>query len=204
VKPYLLVLAGLALSFSAGPAFALKNIEGGDIVAFAGKSAPVQFTPGQWQAYSEAIAAALTPETAPDQMNPRALAAGIVKAQKDLLEPLKATEAYQDYLASGDCQVLTKLNGAAIDALLQQASQPLSADAAKALRDVVNAARTQIDRIDRTARFRSNRDRTLFAAEYYGFIAGTIIAFLPPEKRATISLEDFGETVLCKDVGRTA
>jgi hypothetical protein len=68
---------------------------------------------------------------------------------------------------------------------------------------IVQAARTQIDNIERSARFRSNRDKTLFAAQYYCFIAAAIVAFLPPERRAEIALEDFGETVSCKDAGRT-
>jgi hypothetical protein len=75
-------------------------------------------------------------------------------------------------------------------------------DAAKALATVVEAARTQIDRIERTARFRSNQDRVLFAARYYCFIAASIAAFLPPARLADIALEDFGETMSCKDAGR--
>ncbi len=43
----------------------------------------------------------------------------------------------------------------------------------------------------------------LMLAGYYCFDAGAIAAFLPPERREAITLQDFGETVVCKDVGRT-
>jgi hypothetical protein len=204
VKPRLILLAGLALHLSAGPAFALKNIEGGDIVAFAAADSPVSIAPEQWQDYRETAEIALHSEpNATPTVTPRALAAGVVAAQKEFLASVKASEAYRDYLAGDSCRVLAKLNAGAVDALLAEAAQSLPEDAAQALRNVVAAARAQIDNIERTARFRSNRDRTLFAAAYYGFIAGTIVAFLPPERRSEIALEDFGETISCKDAGRT-
>jgi hypothetical protein len=34
-------------------------------------------------------------------------------------------------------------------------------------------------------------------------VAAAIVAFLPPDRRAEITLEDFGQTVSCKDAGRT-
>ncbi len=58
MRSTLLLLAGLALSFSSGPGHAL-TVEGCDIVAFAGKNSPVAIAPVQWQAYREAAEAAL-------------------------------------------------------------------------------------------------------------------------------------------------
>jgi hypothetical protein len=68
---------------------------------------------------------------------------------------------------------------------------------------VTQAARTQIDRIERTARFSSNQAKTLMEAQYYCFVAGASAALLLPKRRESIALEDFGETISCKEVGRT-
>jgi hypothetical protein len=84
-----------------------------------------------------------------------------------------------------------------------EAAQAAPEPAAAALRRVTEAARTQIDNIERSARFRSNRDKTLFGAHYYCFVAGAIVALLPPERQPEITLESFGNTVGCKDAGRT-
>ena len=73
-----------------------------------------------------------------------------------------------------------------------------------ALRQVIDAARTQIDRIERSARFRSNQDRTLTLAAYNCFVAGCDRgAFCRPSGRPSLTLADFGDTVSCKDAGRT-
>ena len=40
-------------------------------------------------------------------------------------------------------------------------------------------------------------------AGYYCFVAGAIMSQLPPERQQTITLADFGQTVPCKDAGRT-
>ena len=197
-----LLLAGLALSFSAGPALALKNIEGCDIVAFAAKGSPVPITPEQWLEYRADVEAALLSGNETGAANPRALAANVVAAQEELLALIKASPTYQDYLTGGSCRILAKLDAPAVEKLLAEAMATMDQDAAKALATVVEAARTQIDRIERTARFRSNQDRVLFAARYYCFIAASIAAFLPPARLADIALEDFGETMSCKDAGR--
>jgi hypothetical protein len=126
----------------------------------------------------------------------------VVVAQEELIALIKASPAYQDYLAGDSCRILAKLDAPAVEKLLAEAMATMDQDAAKALAAVVEAARTQIDRIERTARFRSNQDRSLFAARYYCFIAASIAAFLPPERLADIALEDFGETMSCKDAGR--
>ena len=199
MRPILLLLAGLALSFSAGPAHALKHLGGCDIVALAAKNSPAAVSPELWLDYREATEAAL----ASGGSDPRALSARVVQAQMDFLAALGGSAAYQDYLAGDSCHLLSKLNASAVDVLLAEATSSMSEPAAQALGAIVQAARTQIDNIERSARFRSNRDKTLFAAQYYCFIAAAIVAFLPPERRAEIALEDFGETVSCKDAGRT-
>ncbi len=199
MRPTLFLLAGLALSFSVGPAHALKNIAACDIVAFAAKDSPIAITDAQWLEYRQAIEAALAAGSA----DPRAASADVVAAQAAFLESIKGP-SYLGYLAGDSCLVLSKLDASAVDALLEEAAKSLPEQAAKALRDIVKASRMQIDRIERTARFRSNRDKTLFAAQYYCFVAATIAAFLPPDRRAELALEDFGETLSCKDAGRTA
>lgn len=199
MRSTLFLLAGLALSFSAGPAFALKNAAACDIVAFAAKGSPVQITDAQWLEYREAVEAALAASA-----DPRAASADVIAAQTSFLASIKGSTVHQDYLASDSCLLLSKLDPDAVNALLDEAAKSLPEQAAKALRDIVEASRTQIDRIERTARFRSNRDKTLFAAQYYCFVAATIAAFLPPDRLAEIALEDFGDTVSCKDAGRTA
>jgi hypothetical protein len=60
-----------------------------------------------------------------------------------------------------------------------------------------------MDNLDRSARFRSVQDRTLALASYNCFVAATILAPLPPEKRHSLTLADFGDTAPCKDAGRT-
>jgi hypothetical protein len=81
----------------------------------------------------------------------------------------------------------------------QTTSEPIGA----ALRRVTPAARLQIDRIERSARFRSGKDKTAMAAEYYCFVAAAIAGLLPPERQQTVTLESFGTTIACRDIGRT-
>jgi hypothetical protein len=81
----------------------------------------------------------------------------------------------------------------------QVTSEPI----ATALTRVTSAARTQIDRIERTARFRSGKDKTAMAAAYYCFVAGAIVGLLPPNRQQTTTLESFGTTIPCRDIGRT-
>lgn len=203
MKTRLLLLAGLALILSANPALAFKNIEGSDIVTFAAKDGPMAFAPAQWQAYRDAVVAALA-AYASEGPDPRALAARIVEAQRNLLAALKADPAYQAYLAGDDCRILVKLDMSAVDTLIDEAAKSLSGDAAKALRDVIKVSLTQIDNIERSARFRSLKDRTLFAAAYYNFVAATVLVLLPPDRQGEVTLASFGETVSCKEAGRTA
>jgi hypothetical protein len=200
VKPTLLLLAGLALSFSAGPAHALKHLGGCDIVVFVAKGSPVSVSPELWLDYREATEAAL----ASSGSDPRALSAGVIQAQQEFLAALDGSAAYQDSLAGNSCRLLSKLNASAVDALLAEAVHAAPGPVAEALAQIIQAARTQIDNIEWSARFRSNRDKTLFAAQYYCFIAAAIVAFLPPERRESMTLEDFGDTVSCKDAGRTS
>ena len=201
----LVLIACVVLSFSAGPAFAFKNIAGCDIVAFAGKASPVVIPAERWQAYRDSAATILG--AAPAAEAPiaewRALANELIEAQKALLAPDQESSAYRDYLAGESCRVLSKLNSSAVEGLLGEVAQTTSEPVAAALRQVTQAARTQIDNIERSARFRSGRDKTLFAAHYYCFVAGAIAGLLPPERQQIIALDSFGTTIACRDSGRT-
>lgn len=195
MRPTLLLLAGLALT-GASPVHALDSVEGCDIVAFAAKDSPVAVSAAQWQAYREAAVAALA-MPAPGE----ALTA-LTAAQADFIEAVKGSAAHQDNLSGGSCHLLSAINEAALDALLAEAAAQLPGPAGEALNAAVAEARARLERIKQTARFRSAKDLTLFSARYYCFIAATIVAFLPPERRAEIALGDFGDTVSCKDAGR--
>ena len=187
----LLLFALCAASLGGTPALAFKSIEGCDIVAFASASSPVPIAPERMQAYREAIEALLGDSS----HDTRALALALAQAEQNLLAPDKRSPAYQGYLADS-CQLIVKLNGDAVEALLPASSMA-------ALRQVIDAARRQMDNLDRSARFRSNQDRTLALAAYNCFVAGLIAGLLPPEIQASLTLADFGDTVSCKDAGRT-
>jgi hypothetical protein len=175
------------------------------VVAFAGNGAQLSLSEQAWHDYRAAAEAILgrAPQSGASLQAWRAIADELIAAQATLLQAAKASPAYQDYLAGDSCRVLARLNGSAIAALLDEAGQSAPQPIADALAAVVEAARTQIDRIERTARFSSNQAKTLMAAQYYCFVAAAIVAFLPPERRAEITLEDFGQTISCKDAGRT-
>ena len=194
-------VAAIASVLGASPAQAFKNIEGCDIVVFAASSSPVPIPPERWEAYRQQVAALLGDP--PSSKDLRGLAFALVDIEKRLLAPQAGSQAYQDYLASDSCRLLDKLNARAVDALLDEAAISTPAPVMAALRQVTQAALAQIDRIDRSARFRSNEDRTLMLAGYYCFVAGAIMSQLPPERQHSITLADFGETVPCKDAGRT-
>ena len=204
MKRRLVLLACLASGFSASPALAFKNIAGCDIVAFAAQDAAI--APERWQSYREAAETILgaAPQVQASVQQWRPVATELIGAQKSLLEPGKASKAYQDYLAGDSCRVLAKLDAGAVEALLDEVAQAAPEPAATALRRVTEAARAQIDNIERSARFRSNQDKTLFAAHYYCFVAGAILALLPPERREAVTLDGFGATVSCKNAVRTA
>ena len=200
----LVLIACVVLGFGAGPALAFKNIEGCDIVAFAGKDSPVVIPAERWQAYRDSATTILGDAPAADApiAEWRALASELIAAQQALLAPDRDSPAYRDYLASDSCLVLSKLDSNAVQDLLGEVEQTASAPVAAALGRVTDAARTQIDRIERSARFRSGKDKTAMAAQYYCFVAGAIVALLPPERQQTIALDSFGTTIACRD-GRT-
>ena len=198
MRYFLVLLALCAASLGGTPARAFKSIEGCDIVAFASASSPVPIAPERWQAYREAIQALL----ADSSYDARALALALVQTEQNLLAPDKASPAYQGDLADS-CQLIVKLNGDAIEAKLNQIAATLPASSMAALRQVIDAARRQMDNLDRSARFRSNQDRTLTLAAYNCFVAGLIAGLLPPELQASLTLADFGDTVSCQDSGRT-
>jgi hypothetical protein len=199
------LVACLALVLSSSPALALKNVEGCDLVAFAGKGAQLSLPEQAWQDYRAAAEPILgrAPQAGASLQAWRAIADELITAQATLLQPVKGSQPYHDYLASDSCRVLARLNGSAIAALVYEAAQSAPQPIADALGAVIEAARNQVDRIERTARFSSNQAKTLMAAQYYCFVAAAIVAFLPPERRAEITLEDFGQTMSCKDAGRT-
>jgi hypothetical protein len=204
VRQLLAAAAVLALSLSAGPAFAFRNLAGCDIVAFAGAGSPVAIAAERWQTYRERAVSILA--EAPDAGAPiaewRALGNELVVEQKRLLEPDEASDSYRDYLAGDGCRLLAKLNSGSVESLLGEVERSAPEPEATALRRVTQAARSQVENIERAARFRSNLDRTLFAADYYCFVAGAIVALLPPETQQTIALDRFGTTISCRDVDR--
>ncbi len=108
----------------------------------------------------------------------------VTDAQNSLLAPITDSDAYKDYLAGGSCLVLKSLTVAGIEAALAAVDPATPATAVQNARALANAARMQIDMISRSARFRSNLDRTLLAARYYCFAAGTIHALLSPAAQA--------------------
>ena len=194
-----------ALVFGATPALAFKNLAGCDLVAFAAKDSPVAPAPERWQAYRDGVIALLGSPPAADAPLAawRALANRLIEAQQTLLAHQHDSQAYRDYLAGDNCRVLAKLDAGAVDALLDEAAQTTPEPIGAALRRVTQAARTQIDNIERSARFRSGKDKTAMAAEYYCFVAGAILGLLPPERQQTVTLESFGTTIPCRDIGRT-
>jgi hypothetical protein len=204
VRYRLVLLACCALGAAASPALAFKTIEGCDIVALASQAQSIAIAPERWQSYHDTVETILggAPKGEASLADWRAVAGELIKAQAELLAPAKTSKAYQDYLASDSCLVLSKLNAGAVDKLLEEAGQSAPAPAMAALRQVTQAARTQMDRIERSARFRSKRDKTLMSAQYYCFVAASIQALLPLERQQTIGLGAFGETIGCKEAGR--
>lgn len=196
---------GAALVFGATPALAFKNLAGCDLVAFAAKDSPVPLAPERWQAYRASVIALLgsPPDADATLAAWRALANRVIEAQQALLAPDRDSPSYDGYLAGDSCRVLAKLDAGAVDALLDEAAQTASEPTGAALRRVTQAARLQIDNIERSARFRSGKDKTAMAAEYYCFVAGAILALLPPERQQTVTLESFGNTIACHGIGRT-
>jgi alcohol dehydrogenase, propanol-preferring len=194
----------VAVAFSASPALAFKNIAGCDIVTFADQDSPIALAPAHWQTYRDSVATILgaAPEAEAPIAEWRALVNRLIEAQETLLAPEKNSQADRDYVASDSCLALAKLDASAVDSLLgeaQSAPEPI----ATALRRVTQAARLQIDNIERSARLRSDRAKTPMAAQYYCFVAGAIVALLPPERQQTVTLESFGTTIPCWDTGRT-
>ena len=193
------------LGFGADPALAFKNIAGCDLVAFAAKDSPIAIPAARWQSYRDQAVAILAAAPAADASlaDWRALANELIAAQNSLLAPEQGSDAYRDYLASDSCRVLSKLNASAVHGLLDEVAQIAPEPIAAALQRVTQAARMQIDNIERSARFRSGKDKTAMAAQYYCFVASAILGLLPPEREQAVTLESFGTTIACRDIGRT-
>ncbi len=198
-----IAVAALGVVACSGQALAFKNLQACDIVMFASGAAPSEIAPEAWLAYSDEMVALLSvAPVAGDSNATQGIADRVIEAQNSLLAPVTDSDGYKDYLASGSCLVLKSLTSDGIDAALgavAPATPPIAVQNARAL---ANAARAQMDMISRSARFRSTLDRTLLAARYYCFAAGTIQALVSPEKQSSISLGTYGTTVGCKDAGR--
>src|SRR6185295_2681466 len=94
-----------------GPAHAFKNIEGCDIVALAGSSSPVPVPAESWQSYSSAVGLLLEQQAgSAAAANWQHLASSIVGSQHALIDKIKSSQAYKDYLAGESCRVIVKLN----------------------------------------------------------------------------------------------
>ena len=163
----------------------------------------MEIAPQAWQAYRDEMLVALSAAPGEGDANAtQAMADRVIEAQNSLLAPVAGSDAYKDYLASGSCLVLKSLAVEGIEAALTAADPSAPASAVQNARALANAARMQVDMISRSARFRSNLDKTLLAARYYCFAAGTIQALVAPDKQSSISLGTYGTTIGCKDAGR--
>jgi hypothetical protein len=203
VRLILAALAGWALVQGPGPAFASKNVAACDIVSFAGHAAPIEIAAERWQSYRDKVEAILSeaPKGETTQAS-QEVAAALIEAQTALLEPVKASEAYAEYLASDSCLLLTSLDPAGVEAVLSELGPSTPEQAIAAARQIANTARQAVSTIARSARFRSTRDQALVSAQYYCFAAGAIHALLSPAQQASTVLGTFGSTVSCKDAGR--
>ena len=196
-------IAALGIVACSGPALAFKNLQACDIVMFETAAAPSEIAAEAWLAYRDEMVTLLSgAAVAGDSNATQGIADRVIEAQNSLLAPITDSDAYKDYLAGGSCLVLKSLTAAGIDAALSAVDAATPAIAVQNARALANAARAQMDMISRSARFRSTLDRTLLAARYYCFAAGTIQALVPPERQASISLGTYGTTIGCKDAGR--
>jgi len=199
----LAALAGWALVQGAGPAFASKNAAACDIVTFAAQAAPIEIAAERWQSYRDRVEATLSEaQTSDTTQASQDVAAALIEAQTALLEPVKASEAYAEYLASDSCLLLTSLDPAGVEAVLSDLGPATPEQAIAAARQIANTTRELVSTIARSARFRSTRDQTLLSAQYYCFAAGAIHALLSPEQQGRIGLAKFGHTVTCRGAGR--
>jgi hypothetical protein len=203
LSPFRLAVAALGVVACSGPALAFKNLQACDIVMFASGAAASEIAPEAWLAYSDEMVTLLSAAPATGDSNvTQGLADRVIEAQNSLLAPITDSDAYKDYVAGAGCLVLKSLTAAGIDAALSAVDAATPAIAVQNARVLANAARAQMDMISRSARFRSTLDRTLLAARYYCFAAGTIQALVPPQKQSSIRLDTYGTTIGCKDAGR--
>ncbi|HEV7464498.1 MAG TPA: hypothetical protein VGN85_11445 [Methyloceanibacter sp.] len=196
-------LAAWAVLVCSGPALAFKNLQACDIVMFASGAAPSEIAPEAWFAYRDEMVTLLSgAHGAGDANATQAMADRVIEAQNSLLAPVADSDAYKDYLAGGSCLVLKSLTNDGVEAALAAIDPSTPATAVQNARALANAARMQVDMISRSARFRSNLDKTLLAARYYCFAAGVIQALVASDKQTRISLGTYGTAIGCKDAGR--
>jgi hypothetical protein len=162
VKQRLVLLAWLALGFSASPALAFKNIAGCDIVAFAAPSSPVPIAAERWQAYRANSELLLSQSQSAAATDWRGLAASLIGAQNSMFAPEKGSKAYQDYLASDNCRVLAKLDSGAIETMLGAVSQSVQATTSAAL--ARRSTGSSVRRASAPARTRRSSRRTIIVS----------------------------------------
>jgi hypothetical protein len=192
-------LAALAVIAWSGPALAFKNLEACDIVMAASGGAPLEIEPEAWQSYRNEVSTILRDTAGKDLSE---AADRLIEAQASLLAPVAGSDAYKDYVAGESCLLLKSLSPDGVDAALAAADPSTPASIVEKARAIASSARAQMEMISRSARFRSGRDKTLLAARYYCFAAGTIEALVAADKQQSISLGTYGTTIGCKDAGR--
>jgi hypothetical protein len=172
--------------------------------AFAAQDSPIALAPARWQTYRDSVTAIFG--AAPAAKAPiaewRALANRLIEAQGICSRPRKTLRPIATMWRAIAASRSPNWTQARAYSLLDEVAnrrrsrlQPRSGGA--------QAPRLQIDNIERSARFRSDRDKKAMAAQYYCFVAGAIVALLPPERQQTVTLESFGTTIPCRDLGRT-
>ena len=192
-------IAALAVLVCTRPALAFKNLQGCDIVMAASGAAQLEIEPEGWQSYRSEVSTVLR-DIAGKDLNEAA--DRLVEAQESLLAPVVESDPYKDYLASRSCLLLKSLTAQGISAALAAADAATPALVVENARAIANAARTQVEIISRSAKFRSGRDQTLLAARYYCFAAGTLQALVADDKQSSIGLATYGTTIGCKDASR--
>jgi hypothetical protein len=192
-------LALLAVVACTGEAHAFKNLAACDLVMAASGQAPFAIEPEDWRSYRSEVSSILGGAAGKD---PSQAADRLVEAQESVLSDIVDEDAYKDYLAGDGCLVLKDLTPGGIESALAAADPSTPGPVVERARAIANAARTTMETISRSAKFRSGRDRTLLAARYYCFAAGTIEALIPDDKLSAISLGTYGPAIGCKDAGR--
>ncbi len=192
-------VAALAVIAGTGQSFAFKNLAACDLVMAASGEAPFAIEPEDWRSYQSEVSSILSGAGGKDLSQ---AADRLVEAQESVLSDLAGDDAYKDYLGGEGCRVLKSLTPEGVDAALGAADPSTPASVIERARAIANAARTTMETISRSAKFRSGHDQTLLAARYYCFAAGALEALVASGKLAQVPLGTYGPTIGCKDAGR--